>query len=91
VEIAVSYDCPTQLVLDALREAGDVPTRLQDTPPFAALSRYDNSAIVYVLHVWSTVDDFWTTTFAVNEKVREVFREKNIEMTYPHLNVHINP
>ena len=90
VNIAVSYDAPTQAVLEALLEAGNVPTRLEDKEPFAALSSYGDSAITYVLHVWSTADDYWTTLFAVNEKVREIFAEKGIEMTYPHLNVHLD-
>jgi small conductance mechanosensitive channel len=90
VEIAVSYDAPTQLVLEALREAGNVDTILQDKPPFAAMSSYGESAINYVLHVWSKTEDYWTTLFAVNEKVREVFAAKGINMTYPHLNVHLD-
>jgi len=90
VNIAVSYDAPTQLVLEALREAGDVPTRLEDVEPFAAMNSYGDSAIQYVLHVWCTAADYWTTLFAVNEKVREVFAEKGISMTYPHLNVHLD-
>lgn len=90
VEIAVSYDAPTELVLEALLEAGNVPTILEEKPPFAAMSGYGESAIKYVLHVWSTADDYWTTTFAVNEKIRTVFKEKGISMTYPHLNVHLD-
>ncbi len=90
VEIAVSYDAPTELVLDALKEAGNVPTILEDRPPFAALSSYGDSSIQYILHVWSSTDDYWTTTFAVNEKIRTVFKEKGISMTYPHLNVHLD-
>ena len=89
VEIAVSYQAPTELVLDALQEAGNVPTVLGDKPPFAALNSYGDSAITYVLHVWCAADDYWTTLFAVNEKVRAVFQEKGVSMTYPHLNVHL--
>ena len=90
VEIAVSYDAPTELVLEALLEAGNVPTILEEKPPFAAMSSYGDSAIKYVLHVWSKAEDYWTTTFAVNEKIRTVFNEKGISMTYPHLNVHLD-
>lgn len=90
VEIAVSYDAPTELVLEALLEAGNVPTILEEKPPFTAMSSYGDSAINYVLHVWSKADDYWTTLFAVNEKVRTVFKEKGISMTYPHLNVHLD-
>lgn len=89
IEISVSYDAPTELVLKALREAGNVPTILEDKPPFAAMSSYGEYAIQYILHVWSTTEDYWTTTFAVNEKIRTVFKEKGISMTYPHLNVHL--
>ena len=90
IEIGVSYDTPTELVLEALREAGAVPTALEDTPPFAAMSSYGESNIRYLLHVWCTADDYWTTLFAVNENVRKVFAEKGVAMTYPHLNVHLD-
>ena len=90
IEIGVSYDSPTQLVLEALREAGDVPTRLEDTPPFAAMLSYGENTINYVLHVWCTADDYWTTLFDVNEKIRRVFAEKGVSFTYPHLNVHLD-
>ena len=89
IEIAVSYDAPTELVLEALREAGNVPTILEETPPFAAMSSYGESTIKYVLHVWSTAADYWTTLFAVNEKIRVIFKEKGIAMTYPNLNVYL--
>lgn len=90
VEIGVSYDTPTELVLEALLEAGNVPTILEEKPPFAAVSGYGDSSIRYVLHVWTTTADYWTTTFAVNEKIRKVFAQKGVCMTYPHLNVHLD-
>ena len=90
IEIGVSYDSPTQLVLEALREAGNVPTRLEDTPAFAAMLSYGENTINYVLHVWCTADDYWTTLFAVNEKIREIFADKGVEFSYPHLNVHLD-
>lgn len=90
IEIGVSYNTPTQLVLEALREAGDVPTRLAEKEPFAAMLSYNDNTIQYVLHVWSTADDYWTTLFDVNEKIREVFDQKGVEFTYPHLNVHLD-
>ena len=90
VEIAVSYDAPTQAVLEALREAGNVPTRLEDVEPFAAMSSYGDSAINYVLHVWSTADDYWTTLFEGNKNIKAIFDAKGITMTYPHINVHLD-
>ena len=92
VDVAVSaaYETPIQLVLETLREAGKVPTALESEPPFAAVDSYGESAINYVLRVWSTADDYWTTLYAVNENVKALFDAKGVSMTYPHLNVHLD-
>jgi len=92
VDIAVtaSYDAPLDAVLAALREAAQVDTRLQDKEPFAAVKNYGDSAIEYVLQVWCKTDDYWDTLFTVNKRIKELFDAKGIEMTYPHLNVHLD-
>ena len=77
-------------VLEALREAGNVPTALQDPAPSAALLSYKESTIEYTLFVWCKAEDYWTTLFDANKNVKAVFAEKNITMTYPHLNVHLD-
>ena len=89
IEVSASYDAPTQLVLEALREAGDVPTRLEDKDPVAVLTAYDDSSIRYTLFVWATCADYWSTLCDVNARIRDVFQAKGIEMTYPHLNIHL--
>ena len=90
VNVSASYDVPVEKVLEALREAGAVDTALPEEAPFAAVVNYGNSAIEYTLRVWSTADDYWTTLFAVNQNVKAVFDAKDIAMTYPHLNVHLD-
>ena len=90
ITISASYQTPIQLVLDTLREAGKVPTILESEPVFAAVDHYGESAIVYVLRVWSTADDYWTTLFDINENIKKKFDEKGVAMTYPHLNVHLD-
>ena len=90
VSVSASYECAVSDVLEALKEAGAVSTILQEEGVFAAVDNYGESAISYVLRVWSTADDYWTTLFAVNEKVKEVFDARGIKMTYPHLNVHLD-
>ena len=90
VNVSASYNVPVEKVLDALREAGAVSTILPEEAPFAAVVNYGDSAIEYTLRVWSTADDYWTTLFAVNQNVKAVFDAKDIAMTYPHLNVHLD-
>ena len=89
ITITASYDSPIDGVLEALKEAAQVETRLPDKEPFVAVKNYGESAIEYVLHIWSTVDDYWTTLFDVNKRIKEVFDAKDLRMTYPHLNVHL--
>lgn len=88
--ISASYDAPTEKVLEALYEAAKVPGVMADPAPFAAVTKYGESAVEYTLRVWTATDDYWTVYFAMNEKVRETFKDNGIKMTYPHLNVHLD-
>lgn len=90
IAVSASYDSPVQAVLSALKEAGNLPGILEEQGIFVALDSYGESAINYVLRVWTTGDDYWTVKFAINEKIKEVFDARGIEMTYPHLNVHLD-
>lgn len=90
ISVSASYDAPTEKVLEALLKAGDQPTRLQDKAPFAAVDSYGESAINYILHIWCKAEDFWTTQFEATRQIKVFFDEAGIQMTYPHLNVHLD-
>ena len=88
--VTASYDAPAEKVLEALKEAAKVPTVLEGEEVFVAVMNYGESSIEYVLRVWSNADDYWTTFFEINQNIKTVFDAKGIEMTYPHLNVHVS-
>ena len=90
LRIAVSYDCPSEQVIEALLEAGHVEGILTNPAPFAAVAEYGDHAITYTLRVWCATEDYWNVNFAINLKVRECFERNEISMTYPHLNVHLD-
>ena len=90
VEVCASYTAPMERVLEALQEAGAVTTVLENRLPFAAVKGYEDSAIRYLLQVWCKTEDYWTTLCQVNQNIKAVFDAKGIEMTYPHLNVHLD-
>ena len=92
VEIAVSasYDAPTQKVLDALVQAGTVDNVLLEPAPAAVITDYGDSAISYSLRLWVKPTDYWDVYFLVMQRVKDVFDQQGIEMTYPHLNVHLD-
>lgn len=90
VNVSASYETPVERVLEALREAAQVDKVLEDPAPFAALMSYGESSINYTLRVWVKSEDYWTVFFAINEKVSLVFAQSGVEMTYPHLKVHLD-
>ena len=91
INVSASYDAPIATVKAALLEAAKLDTVL-DAPaaPFAAVVSYGDSAINYTLRVWTTAAEYWNTFFTINEKIKEEFDKAGVEMTYPHLNVHID-
>ena len=88
--VSASYEVPTQKVLDALVQAGTMDNVLLNPAPFSAVDSYGESAINYVLRVWVKNADYWDVYFAINKRIKDVFDEQDITMTYPHLNVHVD-
>ena len=88
--VSASYRSPVESVKAALLRAANSPTSLFTPEPFAGVKEYGDSAITYVLQVWSSAPDYWTTYFTVNEAISREFAQDGIEMTYPHLNVHLD-
>lgn len=89
IAVSASYDCPTQKVIDALALAGTMDSVLLEPAPQAVVTGYGESAISYSLRVWVKPQDYWDVYFAINQRVGTIFAEQGIEMTYPHLNVHM--
>lgn len=90
VDVSASYDMPVQKVMDALVLAGTVDKALLDPAPAAMVTAYGESAVSYTLRVWVKPGDYWDVYFQVMQRVKEVFEQQDIEMTYPHLNVHLD-
>lgn len=90
VLVSASYTAPTQKVIDALVLAGTVDNALLDPAPCAVITNYGDSAIQYSLRVWVKNADYWDVFFAVNQRVKTIFDEQGIAMTYPHINVHLD-
>ena len=90
IDVSASYDAPTEKVLEALRNAANVPGILEDPAPFVALTGYGDHAITYTVRVWTKTEDYWTVHYAIHERIRECFAAHGVAMTHPHLNVHLD-
>lgn len=89
ITVTASYDADPRLVLDTLLAMAEQPEVLQEPAPFAGVTNYGDHSIEYVLRMWVPTDDYWTVNFRLMNAMKAVFDAKGIEMTYPHLNVHV--
>ena len=88
--VSASYDAPTEQVLALLsRMAADHPLVLDDPEPMIHVDRYGDSAINYVMRVWCANADYWTVYYDLMDGFKPAFDAAGIEMTYPHVNVHM--
>jgi len=91
IDVSASYDAPAQKVIDTLLSVATDPTILTEpAAPSANLSSYGDSVINYSLRFWVKSEDYWNTLFKVNQNIKIAFDENGIEMSYPHLNVHLD-
>ncbi len=91
IAVSASYDAPISTVLDTLRGAAQTDMTLAEPEaPFAALVAYGESTISYTLRFWVKSEDYWAAMFAVNAKIKAEFDHAGVEMSYPHLNVHLD-
>ena len=86
-----AYSASTESVKAAILEAAKADARiLTDPAPFVSIQKYGESSIEYVARVWCIGADYWDVYFSMNERVREAFARNGVEMTYNHLNVHLD-
>lgn len=90
LKFTASYDAPVETVRKAmLGVMGSHPLTLTTPEPFVRVSNYGDSSIEYTMRVWCATGDYWTVYFDMMEQVKAAFDAQGIEMTYPHLNVHM--
>lgn len=87
----VSYDTPVETVQKAMKEAMSAHPLTLDEPdaPFARVSKYGESTVEYSLRVWCKTEDYWTVYFDMIEQVKASFAKNGVELSYPHVNVHM--
>lgn len=90
LKVSAGYDAPTEKVLALLsRMAADHPLVLDDPEPAVHVDTYGDSAIGYVMRIWCANGDYWTVYYDLLDGFKPAFDAAGIEMTYPHVNVHM--
>ena len=90
LKFSTSYDArPGDVKGCILKVIGEHPLTYATPEPMVRVLSYGDNAIEYVVRCWCANADYWTVYFDLNEQVKEEFDKAGIEMTYPHLNVHM--
>ena len=90
LKVSAGYGAPPGKVLALLgKMAAEHPLVLDDPEPAVHVDGYGDSAIGYVMRVWCANADYWTVYYDLMDGFKAAFDRAGIEMTYPHLNVHM--
>ena len=90
IDIYTGYDAPIEKVLAALKEAADLPEKLEEKGIFAEVMDYSERGIHYSVRIWTTGDDYWNANFTINRRIHAIFAREGIKMAYPQLQVHMD-
>lgn len=92
IDICASYDDSIYAVKRAIARAFELTEGLIfDPEPIVAVKEYGDSAIKYMILVWVRKEIYFAAKCALMENLRLAFDETGVRMTYPHLNVHLDP
>ena len=90
VTVGVAYGSDIKLVRSSLLEiAGRTEKVLAYPPPDVLFSDFGDSALIFVLRVWTDVDNMLKVGTAIRFEIDRVFRERNIEIAFPQRDIHI--
>ncbi len=91
IDVAASYDDSIEAVRAAVISAIHMTEGLVPEPgPIVAVKEYGDSAITYMVLVWAETSCWFNAKCALMENIRAAFEEHGVQMTYPHLNVHVD-
>lgn len=90
VSVGVSYDADLELVKSTLQKiALDNPRILNDPAPIIGVADLADSAIMIDFNVWCETTDYMATSYEIREEIIKSFRQANIDIPYPQLDVQI--
>lgn len=91
IKIGVAYGTDVEEVKSAIMELlGSHPLALKSPAPFVRLSDHLDSALEFTIRAWCRQENYWDLYFDMVEGVNRVLKEKNIEIPFPQLDVHLD-
>jgi len=89
VFVSASYDSDPEVVFRALHKAVELTGPLEGEEVIVEFDEFGDSAISYQVCLWVKASDFLTARYQLRRNIYRCFKAEHVEMTYPHLNVHM--
>ena len=89
--VSAAYTSEPERVMEALHRAIERCEPLPGEPVVVEIQDFGESAIAYDVALWIPASDFLGRRWRLRRYIWEEFRAGGVEMTYPHLNVHLDP
>jgi len=92
VPVSVAYGTDTNEVREVLMKLIDADPRIlnnEDFKPSIPMTAMGNSSIDFVIRAWVNSKDFFSVKYDLTEKVYNIFKEKEIEIPFPQMDIHM--
>ena len=90
VDVGVAYGSDIELVRETLLDiAANTPDILKYPRADVVFLDHGDSALIFRLRFWTYLDNYFSTSTAVRFELDHRFRELNIEIAFPQLDIHI--
>lgn len=90
VSISAGYECDMERVKAVMMDiAENCDMVLKDPKPMAIVMNYAESSIDYSLRVWCENSNYWNVRFYLLDRINSRFKEEDINIPYPQVDVHI--
>jgi len=90
IVVGVAYGSNTELVRETLLEiAQGHPKVLKRPKPDVLFDDFGDSALIFRLRLWTTIDHFIAVETDVRFEIDRLFRERGIEIAFPQRDIHI--
>jgi len=86
----VAYGSDIELVRQTLLEIADKAEMVLKYPkPDVMFTDFGDSALIFVLRIWTDVDNMIRTETAIRFEIDRLFRERGIEIEFPQRDIHV--
>jgi len=90
VEVGVAYGSDVELVRKTLLEVAETTPRVLKLPkPDVIFKNFGDSSLVFLLRFWTRLEYFMAVESDVRFEIDRLFREHNIEMAFPQMDIHV--